>query len=78
MSGNKPDSVFGAPIIDEIPGCRVPTLAIAPEWTRVEEQRETNHNIRCTIQVQDREWTPAAPKPLPNCRQRTYPSAVSI
>jgi hypothetical protein len=31
MSGNKPDSVFGAPIIDEIPGCRVPTLAIAPE-----------------------------------------------
>jgi hypothetical protein len=29
--------------------------------TRVEEHREINHNIRCTIQVQDREWTPAAP-----------------
>jgi hypothetical protein len=29
--------------------------------TKVEEHREINHNIRCTIQVQDREWTPAAP-----------------
>jgi hypothetical protein len=29
--------------------------------TRVEEHREINHNIRCTIQVQDREWTPATP-----------------
>src|SRR5712671_6739091 len=29
--------------------------------TKVEERREINHNIRCTIQVQDQEWTPAAP-----------------
>jgi len=29
--------------------------------TRVEEHREINHNIRSTIQVQDRRWTPAAP-----------------
>jgi hypothetical protein len=29
--------------------------------TRVEEPRKINRNIRCTIQVQDREWTPAAP-----------------
>jgi len=29
--------------------------------TRVEEHWQINHNIRCTIQVQDREWTPAAP-----------------
>jgi hypothetical protein len=29
--------------------------------TRVEDRREINHNIRCTIQVPDREWTPAAP-----------------
>ncbi len=28
---------------------------------RVEDRREINHNIRCTIQVPDREWTPAAP-----------------
>jgi hypothetical protein len=28
---------------------------------RVEEHRENNLNIRCTIQVQDPEWTPAAP-----------------
>jgi hypothetical protein len=29
--------------------------------TRVEEHRKINHNIRCTIQVQDREWTPVGP-----------------
>lgn len=29
--------------------------------TRVEEHRKTNNTIRCTIQVQDREWTPVAP-----------------
>ena len=34
---------------------------LAGAQTRVEEHREINHNIRCTIQVQDREWTPAAP-----------------
>lgn len=29
--------------------------------TRVEEHRRINHNIRCTVEVQDREWIPAAP-----------------
>ena len=29
--------------------------------TRVKEHRQINHNIRCTIQVQDRKWTPAVP-----------------
>jgi hypothetical protein len=29
--------------------------------SRVEERRETNHKIRCTIQVEDREWTPLLP-----------------
>jgi hypothetical protein len=29
--------------------------------TRVEEHREINHNIRCTIQVEDRDWIPATP-----------------
>ena len=29
--------------------------------TRAEEHRQINHSIRCTIQVQDREWTPTAP-----------------
>lgn len=28
---------------------------------RVEEHRRINHNIRCTVEVQDREWIPAAP-----------------
>jgi hypothetical protein len=28
---------------------------------KVKERREINRNIRCAIQVQDREWTPAAP-----------------
>ena len=34
---------------------------VARAQTKVEEHREINHNIRCTIQVQDREWSPAAP-----------------
>jgi hypothetical protein len=29
--------------------------------TRVEEQQKINHNIGCTIQVQDLKWTPAIP-----------------
>ena len=29
--------------------------------TRVEEHRRINHNIRCTVEVQGREWIPAAP-----------------
>ena len=42
------------------------TLILTPQLvgraqTRVEEHRKINHNIRCTIQVQDREWTPATP-----------------
>src|SRR5579864_1715433 len=39
-------------------------LAVRPlgvAQTRVEEHRQNNHEIRCTIQVQDREWTQAAP-----------------
>jgi hypothetical protein len=34
---------------------------IGEAQTKIEEHREINHNIRCTIQVQDREWTPTAP-----------------
>jgi len=35
--------------------------AVGMAQTRVEEHRRINHNIRCTVEVQDREWVPAAP-----------------
>jgi hypothetical protein len=36
-----------------------PLLGGRPQ-TRVEEHQEISHNILCTIQVLDGEWTPAA------------------